>query len=150
MPNNRFQSYENYNDHTQRRAHFGEGRRLRNRHRDYFDDYNDFEDNYESQFSYADDDDNPLYAQPGFSGEQSALHSLDDLQSVEKHRQSQVNSPMKKETTPRSPADDSSLNKKNPKESYHDDFEPGVNGSRDISDEGFGGYENKTSKDSKY
>ncbi len=68
MANNRHQSYEDFDYNTPRRAHYGEGRRQRNRSRDYYDDYNDFEDNRESNFSYADDDDNPLYAQPGFSG----------------------------------------------------------------------------------
>ena len=71
MPNNRYQSYENYDYNTPRRSRYGEGRRLRGRNRDYYNDYNDFEDNTESSFSYADDDDNPIYAQPGFSGEQS-------------------------------------------------------------------------------
>lgn len=72
MPhNNRYQSYSNYDYNTPRRSHYGEGRRFRSRDRDYYDDYNDFEDNTEANFSYADDDDNPIYAQPGFSGEQS-------------------------------------------------------------------------------
>lgn len=72
MPNSRYKSYENLDNNTPRNSHYGEGRRIRSRSRDYFEEDHNFEDSAEANFSYADDDDNPIYAQPGFASVKSS------------------------------------------------------------------------------